>query len=239
MDNFIVFLFFGSLFLLMTRMSLLFCDKRRRACAYTKCDEKMCTKEGKKTWSVKAQKSTNQRNIYVSKYGAVAQLVCIDRSCVPYEGWVVICLTANLQRSGEWDQTSGKITPHTPKWETIIPPKGTQAQPWIKTTEHELLLLPLRLLWLTPAFYFGLFSLHINVYHVEWALRLPVSKIRPYCILFLHSVSHELVSVLSSENEKTNHLCGSHCKQTVKIYEFNNSIESICIVTASVSTKKW
>lgn len=64
--------------------------------------------------------------------GAVARLVCIDRSCVRYEGRVAICLTANLQRSGEWDQTGGKITPHTPKWETIIPPKVTQTQPRIK-----------------------------------------------------------------------------------------------------------
>lgn len=44
--------------------------------------------------------------------GAVARLVCIDRPCV---GRAAICLTANLQRSGEWDQMGGKITPHTPK----------------------------------------------------------------------------------------------------------------------------
>lgn len=47
--------------------------------------------------------------------GAVAQLVCINRPCVGHESQIVICLTANLQRSGEWDQTGGKITPHTPK----------------------------------------------------------------------------------------------------------------------------
>lgn len=52
-----------------------------------------------------------------------SQPVCIDRSCVRFEGRAAICLTANLQRSGEWDQMGGKITPHTPKWETIIPPK--------------------------------------------------------------------------------------------------------------------
>lgn len=74
--------------------------------------------------------------VQVSKCGAVAQLVCIDRSCVRYEGRGAICLTANLQRSGEWDQTGGKITPHTPKWETIIPAKVTQTQPRIKIIEQ-------------------------------------------------------------------------------------------------------
>lgn len=68
--------------------------------------------------------------------GAVALLVCIDRPCVRHEGRVAICLTANLQRSGEWDQTGGKITPHTPKWETIIPPKVTQTQPRIRIIEQ-------------------------------------------------------------------------------------------------------
>lgn len=68
--------------------------------------------------------------------GAVARLVCIDRPCVRHEGRVAICLTANLQRSGEWDQTGGKITPHTPKWETIIPPKVTQTQPGIRIIEQ-------------------------------------------------------------------------------------------------------
>lgn len=42
-------------------------------------------------------------------------LVCIGRSRVRSQGRVVICLTANLQRSGEWDQMDGKIAPHTPK----------------------------------------------------------------------------------------------------------------------------
>lgn len=68
--------------------------------------------------------------------GAAAQLVCINRPCVRHEGRVVICLTANLQRSGEWDQTGGKITPHTPKWETIIPPKVTQTQLRIRIIEQ-------------------------------------------------------------------------------------------------------
>lgn len=62
--------------------------------------------------------------VWVNKFTLVfSQLVCIDRSCARFEGRATICLTANLQRSGEWDQTGGKITPHTPKWETIIPPK--------------------------------------------------------------------------------------------------------------------
>lgn len=68
--------------------------------------------------------------------GAVAQLVCINGPCVRHRGWVAICLTANLQRSGEWDQTGGKITPHTPKWETIILPKVTQTQPRIRIIEQ-------------------------------------------------------------------------------------------------------
>lgn len=51
-------------------------------------------------------------------------------------GLVVICLTANLQRSGQQDQMGGKITPHAPKWETIIPSKVTQTQLRIKIIEH-------------------------------------------------------------------------------------------------------
>lgn len=49
----------------------------------------------------------------VCVYGAYR--VCIDKPCARHEGRVAICLTANLQRSGEWDQTGGKITSHTPK----------------------------------------------------------------------------------------------------------------------------
>lgn len=71
-----------------------------------------------------------------SYQGAGALLVCINRPCVRHEGRVVICLTANLQRSGERDQTGGKITAHSPKWETIIPPKVTQTQPRIRIIEQ-------------------------------------------------------------------------------------------------------
>lgn len=50
-----------------------------------------------------------------SYQGAGALVVCINRPCVRHGGRIVICLTANLQRSGEWDQTGGKITAHSPK----------------------------------------------------------------------------------------------------------------------------
>lgn len=72
----------------------------------------------------------------LNTYEGAVELVCIDRPCVRHEGRVAICLTANLQRSGERDQTGGKITPHTPKWVTIIPPKVTQTQPRIRIIEQ-------------------------------------------------------------------------------------------------------
>lgn len=72
----------------------------------------------------------------VEKKSRFAPPVCIYRWCVRFGGLVVICLTANLQRSGQQDQMGGKITPHAPKCETIIPSKVTQTQLRIKIIER-------------------------------------------------------------------------------------------------------
>lgn len=74
--------------------------------------------------------------MFVENNCRFAPPVCIYRWSVRFGGLVVICLTANLQRSGQQDQMGGKITPHAPKWETIIPSKVTQTQLRIKIIEH-------------------------------------------------------------------------------------------------------